>query len=293
MTTGTSGKKGAGTLYVVATPIGNLEDITLRALRILKEVDLIAAEDTRHTRKLLNHFQINTPCRSYYREREAQRTEELLTRLAAGASVALVSDAGTPGIADPGALLVNRAREAGFTVVPIPGPSALTTLLSVAGQTEAAHLFLGFLPARAAQRRRLLQSLRSEARPLIFYESPRRLLKSMADCLAVLGERRALVGRELTKIHEEFQAGDLAALLAELGRRPSLKGEFVVLLAGHDQTESRPACGEDGQRDNIEELAAWYRDQAGLSLKDAARRIAVDLDRPRSEVYRRLLDCWE
>jgi len=259
---------------------------------VLAEVDLIAAEDTRHTRKLLNHFEIATPCRSYYREREAQRSEEILTRLAAGESVALVSDAGTPGIADPGAMLVNRAREAGFTVVPIPGPSALTTLLSVAGQREAAHLFLGFLPAKAAERRRLLQDLRPEPRPLIFYESPRRLLSSLADCLAVLGRRRVLVGRELTKVHEEFQAGDLEAILAEFKARPTLKGEFVVLLAGPERRGMRPSAGPDEAGDNIEELAAWYRDQGGLSLKDASRRIAVDLDRPRSEIYRLLLDCW-
>ena len=286
------GEPRVGRLYIVATPIGNLEDITLRALRVLAEVDLIAAEDTRDTRKLLNHFEIATPCRSYYREREAQRSEEILTRLAAGESVALVSDAGTPGIADPGAMLVNRAREAGFTVVPIPGPSALTTLLSVAGQREAANLFLGFLPAKAAERRRLLQDLRPEPRPLIFYESPRRLLSSLADCLAVLGRRRALVGRELTKVHEEFQAGDLEAILAEFKARPTLKGEFVVLLAGPERRGMRPSAGPDEAGDNIEELAAWYRDQGGLSLKDASRRIAADLDRPRSEIYRLLLDCW-
>ena len=282
----------AGTLYVVATPIGNLEDITLRALRILREVDLIAAEDTRHTRKLLNHFAITTPCRSYYREREAQRARELLERLAAGASLALVSDAGTPGIADPGALLVNLAREEGFTVVPIPGPSALTTLLSVAGQSTAEHLFLGFPPAKAAERRRLLQTLRAEPRPLIFYESPHRLLKSLADCLAVLGNRRVLVGRELTKIHEEFQAGELAEILAELSRRPVLKGEFVVLLAAGEPCEPPPALAGESPGENIAELAIWYRDRSGLSLKDAARRIAADLELSRSEVYRRLLELW-
>ncbi len=281
-----------GTLYVVATPIGNLEDITLRALRILREVDLIAAEDTRHTRKLLNHFAITTPCRSYYREREAQRAPELLARLAAGESLALVSDAGTPGIADPGALLVNLAREEGFTVVPIPGPSALTTLLSVAGQSTAEHLFLGFPPAKSSERRRLLQTLRVEPRPLIFYESPHRLLKSLTDCLAVLGNRRVLVGRELTKIHEEFQAGELAEILAELSSRPVLKGEFAVLLAAGEAVEPPPATAGESPGDNIAELATWYRDRAGLSLRDAARRIAADLELSRSEVYRRLLELW-
>jgi len=281
---------GGGTLYVVATPIGNLEDITLRALRVLREVDLIAAEDTRRTRKLLNHFAIKTPCRSYYREKETQRAEEILARLREGRSVALVSDAGTPGIADPGALLVNRARAAGFAVVPIPGPSALVALLSVAGQTAAAHLFLGFLPARAGERRKLLQALAAEPRALVFYESPHRLLKSLADCLTLLGNRSAVLARELTKVHEEVLAADLAELLALFKERAAIKGEFVVLLAGRaggaELAQSRPG-GQD-----FAELATWYRDRAGLSLKDAARQIALELELPRARVYRRLLDLW-
>jgi len=279
-----------GTLYVVATPIGNLEDITLRALRILGEVDLIAAEDTRRTRKLLNHFAVKTPCISYYRENEARRAEDILGRLTAAQSVALVSDAGTPGIADPGARLVNRVREAGLAVVPLPGPSALTAFLSIAGQTEPDHLFLGFLPGRAGQRRKLLQSLAVEPRPLVFYESPHRLLKSLADALAVLGNREVVLARELTKIHEEVLTGDLEELLDKLKQRPSLKGEFVVLLAGAKGVDAREESRPSGE--DFAQLAAWYRDQAGLSLKDAARRIAVDLGQPRSRVYRLLLDLW-
>lgn len=281
-----------GTLYIVATPIGNLEDITLRALRILKEVDLIAAEDTRHTRKLLAHYAIATPTLSYYREKEAQRSQELLARLAAGATVALVADAGTPGIADPGARLVTLCRDAGITVVPVPGPSALAALLSVAGLAESGHLFLGFLPARSSQRRRLLQSVRAESRPLIFYESPHRLLKSLADCLELLGSRRVLVGRELTKLHEELLAGELAEVLAAFEARERLRGEFVVLLAGDTASEEAGVAEPEADEDNLAELAAWYRDQAGVSLKDAARRIAADLNLSRSEIYRRLLQLW-
>lgn len=280
----------AGTLYVVATPIGNLEDITLRALRILGEVDLIAAEDTRWTRKLLNHFELKTPCISYYREKEVQRTEEILAALAAGRAVALVSDAGTPGIADPGAILVKGARLAGYRVVPVPGPCALTALLSVAGQMEAGHLFLGFLPAKAGLRRKLLRDLMAEPRPLLFYESPRRLLKSLADCLAVLGNRPAVLGRELSKIHEEVRAADLVDLLAQCQQKEQIKGECVVLLAGSAATNARDQGRPEGR--DLAELVAWYRDQAGVSLKDAARRIAVDLDQPRSQVYRRLLELW-
>ncbi|TBV82744.1 MAG: 16S rRNA (cytidine(1402)-2'-O)-methyltransferase [Desulfobulbaceae bacterium] len=283
-------KSVSGTLYIVATPIGNLEDITLRALRVLREVALIAAEDTRRTRKLLNHFAIKTPCLSYYREKEAQRAEEIITRLGAGAAVALVSDAGTPGIADPGALLVNRARAAGFAVVPIPGASALATFLSVAGQGAVGHVFLGFLPARSGERSKLLRSLSTATRPIIFYESPHRLLVSLGDCLAALGNRPIVLARELTKIHEEVMAGDLAALLARLKERQVIKGELVVLLAANNAARSvvkAPSAGAD-----FSELAAWYRDNSGSSMKDAARKIATDLDLSRSQVYQRLLEIW-
>ena len=174
-----------GMLYVVATPIGNLEDITLRALRILKEVDLIAAEDTRHTRQLLNHFDIHTPLVSYYREKEAERSEELVQKLLAGETIALVSDAGTPGISDPGAVLVKKAREAGVTIVPLPGPSALTAALSAAGIVDGTFLFLGFPPARKGQRQKLLSTFVEAPWALVFYESPHRIDSFLADVLEV------------------------------------------------------------------------------------------------------------
>lgn len=290
-----SGKKGQmpseetgrpGTLFVVATPIGNLEDITLRALRVLQEVDCIAAEDTRHTRKLLSHFDIHTPLISYYKDKEAIRAQEIVARLLSGDRVALVSDAGTPGISDPGGILVQSAYEHGISVVPVPGVSALATILSVAGLREATHLFLGFLPSKAAERRKLLKGLKNEAHPLVFYESPRRIGASLADCLAELGDRRVVVGRELTKVHEEIVSGDLAQLAAMFKARESIKGEFVVLIEG-----VRAAASQ--RPDNLEDLLRWYRDKSGGSLKDAVASIAKDLDLSRSEVYQKALAVWK
>jgi len=273
-------------LFVVATPIGNLEDITLRALRILREVDLIAAEDTRHTRKLLSHFDIHTPLMSYYKEKEASRAQEIVARLLSGQQVALVSDAGTPGISDPGGILVQSAQAHDILVVPVPGASALATLLSVAGLIEPTHLFLGFLPARGVERRKLLRGLKNEAHLLVFYESPRRITASLADCLAELGERRVVIGRELTKMHEEIISGDLGQLLAELTAREAIKGEFVVLIeALRASAPQRP--------DNLEDLLRWYREQSGVSLKDAVTSIARDLDLSRSEVYQKALAVWK
>jgi len=276
---------GQGALFVVATPIGNLEDITLRALRILKEADLIAAEDTRHTKKLLAHFDIHTPLLSYYKEKEASRTPEIIARLKAGQKVALVSDAGTPGISDPGGILVNSARENGLAVIPIPGPSALAAILSVAGLREPGHLFLGFLPSRSGERRRLLRGVRHEGRPLVFYESPRRIAACLADCLAELGERRAVLGRELTKVHEEVLDNALTGIIAGLKARGNVRGEFVVLIEGRSAAPPKP--------EDLESLLKWYRDQAGMSLKDAVAAIARDLDLPRSRVYKKALAVWQ
>jgi len=280
------GSAKSGTLFVVATPIGNLEDITLRALRILKEVDLIAAEDTRHTRKLLTHFDIHTPLISYYKEKEASRAQEIVARLLAGAQVALVSDAGTPGISDPGGILVHSAQAHGISVVPVPGVSALATLLSVAGLTEPSHLFLGFLPAKGTERRKLLRGLKNDVHAMVFYESPRRIIASLGDCLAELGERRAVIGRELTKMHEEISSGELTELLAGLKAKEAIKGEFVVLISG--LRASAPA-----RPDNLDDLLRWYREQSGLSLKDAVASIAKDLDLSRSEVYQKALAVWK
>ena len=274
----------AGTLYVVATPIGNLEDITLRALRILKEVDLIAAEDTRHTKQLLNHFDIHTPLISYYREKEAERSEELVQKLLAGDTVALVSDAGTPGISDPGAVLVKKAREAGITIVPLPGPSALTTALSAAGITDGTFLFLGFPPARKGQRQKLLSTFVEAPWTLVFYESPHRIDALLADVLAILGDRQAFWARELSKLYEDLQAGSISQLL-ELATGKKNRGEFVLII--QPGSSRQQATGE-----NVEEILLWYKENTELSLKDVSRRIAKDLGMSRSDVYQKALEVW-
>jgi len=279
----TSATKTSGTLFVVPTPIGNLEDITMRALRILKEVDLIAAEDTRHTRQLLTHFGIATKLISYYREKETERSKEIILRLQEGQDVALVSDAGTPGISDPGAVVVREAHAQGIKVVPLPGASALTVALSGAGVTSPGFLFLGFLPAKTGQRRKALAALTACDYPVVVYESPRRIEQLLADALEVLGDRQAFWARELTKTFEELQDGTLSELLAKSkdGRN---RGEFVVIIW--------PGQKEEVQGQTVEELILWYRDHSELSLKDVSRRLADDLGIPRSQIYQQALALW-
>jgi len=273
-----------GMLYVVATPIGNLEDITLRALRILKEVDLIAAEDTRHTKQLLNHFDIHTPLISYYREKEAERSEELVQKLLAGETIALVSDAGTPGISDPGAVLVKKAREAGVTIVPLPGPSALTAALSAAGIVDGTFLFLGFPPAKKGQRQKLLSAFVETPWALVFYESPHRIDALLADVLAVLGDRQAFWARELSKLYEDLQAGSISQLLA-LATGKKNRGEFVLII--QPGSSRQQAIGE-----NVEEILLWYKENTELSLKDVSRQVAKDLGLSRSDIYQKALEVW-
>lgn len=275
-----------GTLYVVATPIGNLEDITMRAVRILREVPLIASEDTRHTRKLLSHLGIKNSLVSYYKGKEASRSEPILKRLLAGDDVALVSDAGTPGISDPGAILVKKARELAIPVTPVPGPSALTAAISVSGFDETGFLFLGFLPSRAGERRKFLSSLISVNHLLVFYESPQRIASALEDCLSVFGDRRMALAREITKLHEELLNVTLSEAAADFKERKSVKGEFVVIVEGAGEEEG--PSGED-----LDSLLVWYRDNSELSLKDAASRIAKDMGVSRSQVYRKALDVWQ
>ncbi len=281
----TTKTKPPGTLYIVATPIGNLEDITLRALKILKEVDLIAAEDTRHTKKLLNHFGIHTPLISYYREKERERGAEIITRLQDGDNVALVSDAGTPAVSDPGAILVQLAHEAGLGVSPIPGPSALVAAVSAAGFTDGAFLFLGFAPTKKSQRRKLLSSLVHCGHPVIFYEAPRRVESFLREAREILGNRSILLARELTKTFEEIQRATLDELLEHYrDKANAVRGEFVLVIG--------PGIEETPETDDIEELLVWYRDHSGLSLKDACRRLAADLGLSRSQIYQQALQIW-
>jgi 16S rRNA (cytidine1402-2'-O)-methyltransferase len=273
-------KDTAGVLYVVATPIGNLEDVTLRALRVLREVDVVAAEDTRRTRLLLRAHGIGTALVSYYDAVERRRAPELIARMQAGARVALVSDAGTPGIADPGYHLVRGSVAAGIPVVPVPGASAVTALVSAAGLPVDRFAFEGFLPARKAARAARLRALAGETRALVFLEAGRRLGDFLDDAGAALGDREAVIARELTKVHEEMLRGRLGELRALVG--DGVRGEVTVLVAGAPQHHvDVPAAALD---DAIRDALAAGRGVRELS-EDVARRLGCS----RREVYRRAL----
>jgi 16S rRNA (cytidine1402-2'-O)-methyltransferase len=274
-----------GCLYLVATPIGNLEDITLRALRILKEVDQIACEDTRHTLKLLNHFEIQKPLVSYHEHNELTRAPELVLAMENGSSIALVSDAGMPLVSDPGHRLVALAIRHHIPVVPIPGPSALLTALSASGLPNEEFLFLGFLPQRRGERQRALEHLRIEDRTLIFYEAPHRIADTVADALAALGDRPACLAREVTKLHEEFRRGRLSKLAESLEKHPA-KGEITLIIGPADQATA-------GTRvDTSQSLAARVDElmhQAKLDRKEALKLAAKERGLTRREAYRSLL----
>lgn len=230
---------------MVATPIGNLDDMSLRAVKCLKEVQLIACEDTRRTARLLNHLGIKKPLISCFEHNELARIDELLEKIAAGESVALVSDAGTPTISDPGFALVRAAHERGITVSPIPGPSAIIAALSVSGLPTDEFLFVGFLPRTSAARRARLDQLKSQAATLILYESPHRALESLTDMIAILGDRAAFLAREVTKLHEETRSGVLSEILASLGARPEVLGEIVLVVAGAPEGASKSGSMEE------------------------------------------------
>lgn len=271
--------KTPGTLYIVATPIGNLEDITFRAVRILKEVDLIAAEDTRHTRKLLTHFGISKPLTSYFDHNKHLKGEVILSRLRDGASVALVSDAGTPCVADPGYQLVRDAIAEGIVVVPIPGVSAAVAALSAAGLPTDSFTFIGFLPSRQGKRHQQLSSLKDEPRVLIFYEAPNRLMTTLEDMRDLWGGRKIVVARELTKVYEEFVRGDTSAVIAQFADR-QIKGEVVILV-----TPAEDSTQEGVSAESLDEVLRRYIFVERLSLKDAVKRASVKLGLARSLVY--------
>lgn len=277
-----------GTLYLCATPIGNLEDITLRALRMLREVDLIAAEDTRHTRKLLSHYDIHTPLTSFHQHNLKKKGEYLLELLASGKNIALVSDAGLPGISDPGSELVAAALEQGFHVVPIPGPSAGITALVVSGLSTETFVFIGFLPAAKKARREKLQELRPLSGTLIFYEAPHRLRDTLADIIEVLGNRTAAVARELTKIHEEIIRGTLEEILEHFRDREP-RGEFTLVVAG--ATGEERSQGEEAAWQHLDPAAHVAQLEAeGIGRKEAIREVARLRGLPRREVYRAVVE---
>ena len=275
-----------GSLYVVATPIGNLEDITLRAIRVLREVALIASEDTRHTAKLLSHLGIKSRLFSYYKDREVKQADYLIQELLAGRDIALVSDAGTPAVSDPGAVLVTKCHSIGIPIVPVPGVSALTTAVSVAGLPETQFTFLGFFPSRSGQRQKLLTSLAGSPYPFVFYESPRRLVQCLRACLEILGERDVFLGRELTKIHEELLRGPLSNVISVIEEKEKIKGECVVIVGPREKNKSPDL-------EDLDTLLAWYRDHGEMSLRDAVKLISADLDLPRSRVYAKALQIWD
>jgi len=267
-----------GTLYLVATPIGNLEDITLRALRVLRESDLVACEDTRQTGKLLAHFGIDKPMVSYHDYNEAPRTQELILKLDGGTNVALVSDAGTPLISDPGYRLVTAALAAGISVVPIPGASAVLSALSGAGLPTDAFRFCGFLPPKQGQRKKALEALRGEDCTLIFYEAPHRILDALADVAAVYGERPLVVARELTKLHEEFLRGTADEVNAQLAARPSVKGEIVLLIG-----KGAPVASDTPVDEAVREL-----EQKGVPRMDAIKQVARERGLSKRDVYKQV-----
>jgi 16S rRNA (cytidine1402-2'-O)-methyltransferase len=237
---------GIGTLYIVATPIGNLEDTTARALRTLKEVDLIAAEDTRRTRKLLSHFNIATPLTSYFEHNEARKTPWLIDRLEKGGDVGLVSEAGTPGVSDPGYRLVREALGRNIRVIPVPGVSAVITALSVSGLPTDRFVFEGFLPRKQAKRKRFLEEIAEEERTLILFESPRRLKDALGAILEACGDRAVTIARELTKAHEEVIRGSLSEVMAKLEEKP-IKGEVTIVLRGKPREKKRRSRQRVGQ----------------------------------------------
>ncbi len=269
---------GSGTLYVCATPIGNLEDITLRVLRLLREVDLIAAEDTRHTRKLLAHYDIHTPLTSYHQHSRGAKARELVCALREGQDVALVADAGMPGISDPGHDLIGAAIAAGIPVIVAPGPSAVMSALAVSGLPTRSFRYEGFLPRRQADRRALLGTLAAETRTVVMFEAPHRLCAALEDILDLCGDRPMAAARELTKAHEEVVRGTVAEVLETFrGRRP--RGEFTLILGGAEASDNPEVAGADLRR------ALTVLLEEGVSLRDAARRVATVYGVSRRRVY--------
>ncbi|NWG12146.1 MAG: 16S rRNA (cytidine(1402)-2'-O)-methyltransferase [Acidobacteria bacterium] len=274
-----------GTLYIVATPIGNLEDITLRALRILKDVDLIACEDTRRTSRLLQHYGISTPRESYHEHNEIQKTPRLLAMLRTGKNIALVSDAGTPLVSDPGYRLVSECRKESILVTPIPGVSAAVAALSASGLPTDTWLFAGYPPARAGARREWLKQLVPVRSTLVIYEAPHRLLASLRDMISILGPRRACLAREVTKLHEEWVAGTLADILGSMANRSAIQGEITLVV---DRGAAAPSVMP--RQDSITAHLAQVISNTSMSQKEALKEVARARGIPRRDAYRQLLE---
>jgi 16S rRNA (cytidine1402-2'-O)-methyltransferase len=279
-------KSAEPALYLVATPIGNLEDITLRALRVLKEVDLIACEDTRQTQKLLNHYSIATRTTSYHEHNEAEKASELVGQMLAGASIALVTDAGMPGISDPGYRLIALAIERQIPVVPVPGASAVLAALVASGLPTDAFQFNGFLPAKRGERRSVLEGIKNSQTTQVFYEAPHRIVEALEDVMEMLGgSRQVVIGRELTKIHEEFLRGPALDVLTNLKSREAVKGEITLLIGKAEEDQvAAAAIGRQTVRERVVQVMAEEKIDEKAALKKVAKERGVS----KSEAYREL-----
>ncbi len=275
-----------GKLYLVATPIGNLEDITIRALNILKQVDLIAAEDTRHTLGLLNHFEISKPLISYYKEIEKEKSKVLINKLLEGNDIALVSDAGTPGISDPGEEIVKHAIENEIEIIPIPGACAFVNALIASGMNTKEFSFIGFLSANKKEKKDKLEEIKYETRTLIFYEAPHKIKNTLEVMYEVLGNRKIVLARELTKIHEEFIRTDLSTICEDIG--DNIKGEFVIIVDGNEESKKDIELASLNEK-SLEEHYDFYENQ-GLDKKEIIKKIAKDRNVNKNEIYQYFLD---
>lgn len=273
-----------GILYIVATPIGNLEDITLRAIRVLKEVDIIAAEDTRHTLKLLNHLEISKPLISYHRHNEEIKTQELIDKLQEGKNIALVSDAGTPVISDPGGEIVKSAIENNIKIIPIPGACAAITAIIASGLDAKEFTFIGFLPQNNKNRNEKLERISKEERTTILYEAPHKLMKTLEDIGKVIGKRKVVLARELTKIHEEYIEGTIAELQSKI-KEP--KGEYVIIIDKNEKTKKQIEQ-ENLNTLSIEEHYKYY-EQKGFNKKEIIKQIAKDRNVTKNEIYQKFI----
>ncbi len=274
-------QKEIGRLYVVATPIGNLEDITLRAIKVLESVDLVVAEDTRHTLKLLNHLEISKPLMSYHRHNEDIKTHSIIEKLLQGENIALVSDAGTPGICDPGEVVIKECIDRQIEVVPIPGACALINALIASGVSTKEFIFLGFLPLNKKLRKEKLDEIKNARKTVIFYEAPHKLLSTLDDLREILEDRQVVLARELTKIYEEFIRGNINEIIS---KAQNLKGEMVFIIEANSDVQ------EDNWEDiSIEEHYKFYEKQ-GLSKKDIIKKIAKDRGVQKNEIYQKFVD---
>lgn len=268
-----------GNLYIVSTPIGNLEDITFRAVKTLKEVDVIAVEDTRHSLKLLNYYGISKPLISYWSEKEKVRSEEILEKLMSGLSVALITDSGTPGISDPGAVIIKKAIDKGIKVIPIPGPSALIAALSISGLPTEEFIFVGFLPNKKTQRQKKLKELALQQRTLVFYEAPHRILETLSDLEQIFGDRKLVLTREMTKLHEEVLRGSISEIINTL-RNKNIAGEYVLVVEGKKR-------GSISLEEALNEVKSIMK--KGKGRKEAVKIVAEDYGISKKELYERSL----